>query len=81
MKDRAGKITAWNPSGMMIILRSASRMEFTFAKAVKIYAGQSWIDGSVENDLPMARISELFGVNHFIVSQGNVDLIGMRKEV
>lgn len=29
-----------------------------------------WSDGSVENDLPMTRLSELFNVNHFIVSQG-----------
>ena len=30
-----------------------------------------WIDGSVDSDLPMARLSELFNVNHFIVSQVN----------
>lgn len=28
-------------------------------------------DGSVENDLPMQQLSELFNVNHFIVSQVN----------
>lgn len=33
-------------------------------------AGQKWIDGSVGADLPMSRLSELFNVNHFIVSQG-----------
>lgn len=33
--------------------------------------GDRWIDGSVENDLPMNRLSELFNVNHFIVSQVN----------
>ncbi|KAF8245188.1 patatin-domain-containing protein [Wilcoxina mikolae CBS 423.85] len=32
---------------------------------------QRWIDGSVENDLPMARLGEMFNVNHFIVSQVN----------
>jgi len=32
---------------------------------------ERWIDGSVENDLPMARLSELFNVNHFIVCQVN----------
>lgn len=26
-------------------------------------------DGSVEADLPMDRLSELFNINHFIVSQ------------
>ncbi|KAJ1995050.1 Lipase 5 [Dimargaris cristalligena] len=30
-----------------------------------------WIDGSVQNDLPMQRLAELFNVNHFIVSQVN----------
>eukprot|EP00162_Nutomonas_longa_P014866 comp22121_c0_seq1/m.51575 comp22121_c0_seq1/g.51575 ORF comp22121_c0_seq1/g.51575 comp22121_c0_seq1/m.51575 type:complete len:545 (-) comp22121_c0_seq1:37-1671(-) len=30
-----------------------------------------WSDGSVESDLPMARLSELFNVNCFIVSQVN----------
>lgn len=30
-----------------------------------------WIDGSVENDIPRARLAELFNVNHFIVSQVN----------
>lgn len=29
-----------------------------------------WSDGSVIHDLPMTRLSELFNVNHFIVSQG-----------
>lgn len=28
-------------------------------------------DGSLENDLPMQQLSELFNVNHFIVSQVN----------
>ena len=34
-------------------------------------AGQRWTDGSVELDLPMQRLSELFNVNLFIVSQVN----------
>jgi TAG lipase/steryl ester hydrolase/phospholipase A2/LPA acyltransferase len=29
----------------------------------------TWIDGSVDNDLPMTRLAEMFNVNHFIVSQ------------
>ncbi len=32
----------------------------------------SYSDGSVENDLPMQQLSELFNVNHFIVSQVRV---------
>jgi TAG lipase / steryl ester hydrolase / phospholipase A2 / LPA acyltransferase len=30
-----------------------------------------WRDGSLEMDLPMMQIKELFNVNHFIVSQTN----------
>lgn len=32
---------------------------------------KQYMDGSVENDLPMTRLSEMFNVNHFIVSQVN----------
>eukprot|EP00002_Diphylleia_rotans_P036542 TRINITY_DN8062_c0_g1_i3.p1 TRINITY_DN8062_c0_g1~~TRINITY_DN8062_c0_g1_i3.p1 ORF type:complete len:470 (+),score=74.73 TRINITY_DN8062_c0_g1_i3:47-1456(+) len=34
-----------------------------------------WADGSLESDLPMERISELFNVTHFIVSQVNPHII------
>ncbi|KAK2752608.1 hypothetical protein FQN55_006721 [Onygenales sp. PD_40] len=34
-----------------------------------------WIDGSVDHDLPMERLSEMFNVNHFIVSQVNPHII------
>ncbi|CAG8459034.1 12984_t:CDS:10 [Ambispora leptoticha] len=37
--------------------------------------GARWIDGSVENDLPMNKLSELFNVNHFIVCQVNPHVI------
>ncbi|OKL56427.1 hypothetical protein UA08_08097 [Talaromyces atroroseus] len=30
-----------------------------------------WIDGSLDGDLPMTRLAEMFNVNHFIVSQVN----------
>lgn len=33
---------------------------------------EKFSDGSVENDLPMQQISELFNINHFIVSQTNL---------
>eukprot|EP00445_Apocalathium_hangoei_P036329 CAMPEP_0203950156 /NCGR_PEP_ID=MMETSP0359-20131031/84369_1 /ASSEMBLY_ACC=CAM_ASM_000338 /TAXON_ID=268821 /ORGANISM="Scrippsiella Hangoei, Strain SHTV-5" /LENGTH=652 /DNA_ID=CAMNT_0050882289 /DNA_START=189 /DNA_END=2148 /DNA_ORIENTATION=+ len=33
--------------------------------------GLKWRDGSMQNDLPMTRITELFNVNFFIVSQVN----------
>merc|ERR1712232_66271 len=34
--------------------------------------GMKWTDGSIECDLPVQRLKELFNVNHFIVSQVNV---------
>lgn len=34
-----------------------------------------WSDGSVQYDLPMTRLSELFNVNHFIVSQVNPHVV------
>lgn len=34
-------------------------------------AGHRWTDGSIELDLPMQRLAELFNVNLFIVSQVN----------
>ncbi|KAI8895714.1 acyl transferase/acyl hydrolase/lysophospholipase [Globomyces pollinis-pini] len=38
-------------------------------------SGHKWIDGSVEGDLPMQRISEHFGINHYCVSQTNPYII------
>jgi TAG lipase/steryl ester hydrolase/phospholipase A2/LPA acyltransferase len=36
---------------------------------------RNWIDGSVDGDLPMTRLSEMFNVNHFIVSQVNPHVV------
>ncbi|OIW22695.1 patatin-domain-containing protein, partial [Coniochaeta ligniaria NRRL 30616] len=36
---------------------------------------ERWIDGSVDNDLPMTRLAEMFNVNHFIVSQVNPHVV------
>ncbi|KAI0882392.1 patatin-domain-containing protein [Annulohypoxylon maeteangense] len=36
---------------------------------------QMWIDGSVDSDLPMTRLAEMFNVNHFIVSQVNPHVV------
>jgi predicted acylesterase/phospholipase RssA len=33
-------------------------------------SGHRWVDGSIEGDIPMQRVSELFGVNHYLVAQG-----------
>ncbi len=32
---------------------------------------RKWVDGSLSEDLPMKRLSRLYGVNHFLVSQTN----------
>lgn len=43
---------------------------------------RNWIDGSVDGDLPMTRLSEMFNVNHFIVSQVNPHVVPfLAKEV
>lgn len=34
-----------------------------------------FIDGSVDNDLPMSRLAEMFNINHFIVSQVNPHVV------
>ncbi|RAH82767.1 patatin-domain-containing protein, partial [Aspergillus japonicus CBS 114.51] len=36
---------------------------------------KQYIDGSVDGDLPMNRLSEMFNVNHFIVSQVNPHVV------
>ena len=36
---------------------------------------QRWIDGSVDNDIPITRLAEMFNVNHFIVSQVNPHVV------
>ncbi|KAJ5731321.1 uncharacterized protein N7483_005829 [Penicillium malachiteum] len=36
---------------------------------------KEYIDGSVDGDLPMTRLSEMFNVNHFIVSQVNPHVV------
>lgn len=33
------------------------------------HENEQWIDGSVENDIPQERLSEMFNITHFIVSQ------------
>eukprot|EP01090_Pellita_catalonica_P015719 TRINITY_DN4308_c0_g1_i1.p1 TRINITY_DN4308_c0_g1~~TRINITY_DN4308_c0_g1_i1.p1 ORF type:complete len:296 (-),score=55.82 TRINITY_DN4308_c0_g1_i1:75-962(-) len=38
-------------------------------------SGVKWSDGSVENDLPITRLGQLFNVNHCIVSQVNPHMV------
>lgn len=58
-KDRSGEIVPYHPPfhlGPDEVSRSTVRR---------------WRDGSLESDLPMMQLKELFNVNHFIVSQAN----------
>ena len=38
---------------------------------VEYLSQRKWIDGSITDDLPAKRLSRLYGVNYFIVSQAN----------
>jgi len=40
-----------------------------------VFLGVEWIDGSVQADLPFQRISTLFAVTSFIVSQTNFHVV------
>jgi TAG lipase/steryl ester hydrolase/phospholipase A2/LPA acyltransferase len=87
-KDESGNITPYHPSGcsfssyILSFLFTLCVYTFFFFGFLVTYLLSSsfeylvllWSDGSLENDLPMTRLSELFNVNHFIVSQGNPSL-------
>ena len=44
-------------------------------KTIPYMPGLKWVDGALTNDLPMRRLSELFNVNHSIVSQANPHVV------
>lgn len=58
-KDRSGEIVPYHPP-FHLVPNEASGL-----------SARRWRDGSLENDLPMMQLKELFNVNHFIVSQAN----------
>ncbi|XP_042516961.1 triacylglycerol lipase SDP1-like [Macadamia integrifolia] len=58
-KDRSGEIVPYHPPFHL------SPEEGSSAHT------RRWRDGSLESDLPMMQLKELFNVNHFIVSQAN----------
>lgn len=58
-KDRSGEIVPYHPPFNVGTGEDAS----TYTRR--------WRDGSLEVDLPMMQLKELFNVNHFIVSQAN----------
>ncbi|KAL9239992.1 hypothetical protein vseg_014259 [Gypsophila vaccaria] len=57
-KDRFGELLPYHPP-------------FHLGPEKGTTPGRRWRDGSLESDLPMAQLKELFNVNHFIVSQAN----------
>ncbi|KAJ4978664.1 hypothetical protein NE237_009444 [Protea cynaroides] len=58
-KDRSGEIVPYHPP-----------FHFSPEECSDAHT-RRWRDGSLESDLPMMRLKELFNVNHFIVSQAN----------
>ncbi|ESW17547.1 hypothetical protein PHAVU_007G248300 [Phaseolus vulgaris] len=57
-KDRSGDIVPYHPP-------------FNLGPEKGSTPVRRWRDGSLEMDLPMMQLKELFNVNHFIVSQAN----------
>ncbi|KAK7244473.1 hypothetical protein RIF29_39295 [Crotalaria pallida] len=57
-KDRSGEIVPYHPP-------------FNLGPEEGSSSVRRWRDGSLEIDLPMMQLKELFNVNHFIVSQAN----------
>ncbi|KAI3446507.1 hypothetical protein Pfo_003172 [Paulownia fortunei] len=58
-KDRIGEIVPYHPPFHLGPEEAAG------------VSARRWRDGSLEVDLPMMQLKELFNVNHFIVSQAN----------
>lgn len=58
-KDRSGEIVPYHPPFNLGPEENGGA------------TGRQWRDGSLEIDLPMMQLKELFNVNHFIVSQAN----------
>ncbi|XP_043724492.1 triacylglycerol lipase SDP1-like isoform X2 [Telopea speciosissima] len=58
-KDRSGEIVPYHPP-----------FHLSPQEGSGVHT-RRWRDGSLESDLPMMQLKELFNVNHFIVSQAN----------
>ncbi|GMJ12177.1 SUGAR-DEPENDENT1 [Hibiscus trionum] len=62
-KDRSGELVPYHPPFNLDPEEGSST------------TARRWRDGSLEVDLPMMQLKELFNVNHFIVSQANPHII------
>ncbi|KAL3357522.1 hypothetical protein AABB24_017973 [Solanum stoloniferum] len=60
-KDRSGNLVPYHPPFHLEPDQAAASGS----------SARRWRDGSLEIDLPMMQLKELFNVNHFIVSQAN----------
>ena len=59
-------------------------MTFRFSAEAMQESQRRWRDGSLEEDLPMRSLSEMFNVNYFLVSQTNphiVPALNLKKRV
>ncbi|KAL8036992.1 hypothetical protein ABFX02_11G011300 [Erythranthe guttata] len=61
-KNRSGEIVPYHPPFNVGPVEEGGKTGFS---------SRRWRDGSLEIDLPMMQLKELFNVNHFIVSQAN----------
>ncbi|KAJ4866430.1 Triacylglycerol lipase SDP1 [Raphanus sativus] len=66
-KDRSGEIVPYHPPFNL------DPEEGTESST------RRWRDGSLEVDLPMMQLKELFNVNHFIVSQANPHIVPLLR--
>ncbi|XP_051138868.1 triacylglycerol lipase SDP1-like [Andrographis paniculata] len=66
-KDRSGEIVPYHPPFHL------------GPEEVSSTSARRWRDGSLEIDLPMAQLKELFNVNHFIVSQANPHIVPLLR--
>jgi TAG lipase/steryl ester hydrolase/phospholipase A2/LPA acyltransferase len=58
-----------------LLCRDAAGRLVPFAAEGGRDAGRRWRDGSLEEDLPMQSLSEMFNVNYFLVSQTNPHVV------
>ena len=50
-----------------------------YGEAQPYLPNRRWVDGAVTDDLPAKRLSRLYGVNHYIVSQANPLALAMKS--
>ncbi|XVF07151.1 hypothetical protein REPUB_Repub06bG0113900 [Reevesia pubescens] len=66
-KDRSGEIVPYHPPFNLDPEEGSGT------------SARRWRDGSLEVDLPMMQLKELFNVNHFIVSQANPHIVPLLR--